>query len=345
MKVISNQWPFAAKHSKKTVSRSRLFWLIAIALITSGPPAQAQQRNKLSKVGFLSGLSASAISTRLEAFRQGLNELGYTEGKNTIIEYRWAEGKLDRLPELASEVVRLKPDVIVTSGPPSIRAAQRATDTIPIIMAFDSDPVGNGFVASLAEPGNNITGLSALFPEISGKRLELLKDIIPKLSRIAVLGNSKEPANAQSVKETERAAEKLALKLQYFDVLALSDIEAAFQAAKKERADAVLVLGGYIFNYYPAQLAAHANKNRIAAMYQGSEYAEAGGLISYGTNIAELFRRAATYVDKILKGANPADLPVEQPTKFELVINLKAAKQIGVVIPPNVLARADKVIR
>ena len=212
-------------------------------------------------------------------------------------------------------------------------------------MAFDSDPVGNGFVASLARPGNNITGLSALFPEISGKRLELLKDIIPRLSRIALFGSSKEPANAQSVKETALAAEKLALKLQYLDVLALNDIEAAFRAAKKDRADAVLVLGGYIFNYYPAQLAAHANKNRIAAMYQGSEYAEAGGLISYGTNIAELFRRAATYVDKVLKGAEPGNLPVEQPTKFELVINLKAAKQIGLIIPPNVLARADKVIR
>jgi putative tryptophan/tyrosine transport system substrate-binding protein len=327
------------------VPKFGFFWLVATVVLTTHAAAHAQQRNNLPTIGFLSGLSASAISTRLDAFRQGLRELGYSEGKNIAIEYRWAEGKLDRLAELAAQLVRLKPDVIVTSGPPSIRAAKRATDTIPIIMAFDSDPVGNGFVASLARPGNNITGLSALFPEISGKRLELLKDIIPKLSRIAVLGSSKEPANAQSVKETELAAENLAVKLQYFDVLVLSDFEAAFQAAKSERADAVLVLGGYIFNYYPAQLAAHANKNRIAAMYQGSEYAEAGGLMSYGTNIAELFRRAATYVDKILKGAKPGNLPVEQPTKFELVINLRTAKQIGLTIPPNVLARADQIIR
>jgi putative tryptophan/tyrosine transport system substrate-binding protein len=345
MKVVRHPCLFAAKHRAISGRKSSLVWLIATVLLTTGPVAHAQQQGKLPKVGFLSGLSASVISARLEAFRNGLSDLGYSEGKNIAIEYRWAEGKLDRLPELAAELIRFKPDVIVTSGPPTTRAVQRATNTIPIVMAFDSDPVGNGFVASLARPGRNITGLSALFPEIGGKRLELLKDIFPGLSRIAALGNSKEPANAQSVRETELAAEKLGVKFQYFDVLVFSDIEAAFRSARNGRADAVLLLAGYIFNSHPMELAAHANKNRLATMYQGSEYVEAGGLMSYGTNIAALFRRAATYVDKILKGAKPAELPVEQPTKFELVINLKAAKQIGLTIPPNVLGRADKVIK
>ena len=325
--------------------RPKLYGVTLCALVVAiCTPAKAQPA-KVSRIGFLSTLSPSTITVRTEAFQQGLRQLGYVEGKNIVIEYRWAEGKLDRVPELAAELIRLKVDAIVTTGPPVTRVAKGATNTIPIVMAFDSDPVGNGFVASLARPGGNITGLSALFPEISGKRLELMKEIIPRLSQIAVLGSSKEPANSQSVKETELAAQKFGVKFQYFDVVVLSDIEAAFQAAKSARADAALVLAGYIFNSYPTHVAALASKHRIAVIYQGSEYAEAGGLMSYGTNIADLFRRAATYVDKILKGAQPAELPVEQPTKFELVINLKAAKQIGLTIPPNVLARADRVIK
>jgi putative tryptophan/tyrosine transport system substrate-binding protein len=326
----------------------RRLWLVIsvlTVLLLSFGSAGAQQRNRMATIGFLSGLSGSALSARLEAFRQGLNDAGYSEGKNVAIEYRWAEGKLDRLPELAAELARRQPDVVVASGPPATRAANAATSTIPIIMAFDSDPVGNGFVASLARPGGNITGLSAVFPEISGKRLELLKEMIPKVSQIAALGSSKEPANTQSVNETELAAQKFGVKFQYFDVLNFNDIEAAFRAAKQNRADAVLVLGGSIFNAHSTQLAAHANKNRMTTIYQGGEYVEAGGLMSYGTNIPDLFRRAATYVDKILKGAKPADLPVEQPTKFELVINLKTAKQIGLTVPPHVLARADRVLK
>jgi len=307
--------------------------------------ASAQQPTKIPRIGFLSAVSRSTISARIEAFRQGLRELGYVEGKNIVIEYRSAQGKLDRVPDLAAELVRLKVDIIVTTGPPATRAAKERTATIPIVMAFDTDPVGNGFVASLARPGGNLTGLSALFPEISGKRLELLKEIIPRLARIAVLGQSTEPANAVSLKETELAAGAFGVKLQYVDVLFPKDIETAFRAASEARADAVLVLGGYVFNSQQMQLAELAIKNRVPAVYQGSEYVEAGGLMSYGTNIANLFRRTATYVDKILKGAKPADLPVEQPTKFEFVINLKAAKQIGLKIPPNVLARADKVIK
>jgi putative ABC transport system substrate-binding protein len=274
-----------------------------------------------------------------------LRELGYVEGKSIVIEYRWAEGKFDRLPDLAAELVRLKVNVIVTVGPPATRAAKEATSTIPIVMAQDDDPVGNGFIASLARPGGSITGLATLAPEISGKRLELLKETIPRLSRVAVLGNSTRPGNAQLVKETELAAGALGVKLQYLDVLSSKDIETAFRAASKGRADAVLVLASPIVRDQSTQIADLAAKNRLPAMYSNSEYVETGGLMSYAADIVAMFRRAATYVDKILKGAKPADLPVEQPTKFELIINLKAAKQIGVTIPPNVLARADKVIK
>ena len=268
------------------------------------------------------------------------------EGKNIVIEWRYAEGKLDRLPALAAELVRLKVDVIVTAGPAATRAAKEATSTIPIVMAQDTDPVGNGFVASLARPGGNITGLSTLAPELSGKRLELLKEIVPKLSRVAVFGTSTSPGNAQVLKEMELAAGAFGVKLQYLDVLDPKDIETAFRAASKGRADAVLMLvrapSSLLTEHRLSELAV---KSRLPVIYSRPEFVEAGGLMSYGVNITDLDRRAATYVDKILKGAKPADLPVEQPTKFEFIINLKAAKQIGLTIPPNVLARADKVIK
>jgi putative ABC transport system substrate-binding protein len=321
------------------------FWLMATVLLTNALPAEAQQPTKILPIGYLTTPSLSANAARIEAFRQGLRELGYVEGKNIVIELRSAEGKLDRAPALAVELVRLKVDVIVTGGPQSTRAAKEATVTIPIVMAFDNDPVGNGFVASLARPGGNITGLSTLYPEISGKQLELLKEIVPRLSRVAVLGNSTHPGNAQAVKETELAAGVLAVQLQYLDVRDPKDIETAFRAASKGRTDAVLVLENAVLTSHRKQLVELAVKSRLPAIYPQTEYMEAGGLIYYGTNTPDLFRRAATYVDKILKGAKPADLPVEQPTKFEFVINLKTAKQIRLTIPPNVLARADKVIR
>jgi putative ABC transport system substrate-binding protein len=267
------------------------------------------------------------------------------EGKNIVLEYRYAEGKLDRLRELAAELVRLKVDVIVTAGPSATRSAKEATVTIPIVMAFDYDPVGSGAVANLARPGGNITGLSALYPEMSGKRLELLKEIVPKLSRVAILGSSTQPGNAQALKEMELAAGTLGVQLQYLEVRASKDIETAFRAATKGRADAVLVLTSPVLVSQRTQLADLAIKSRVPATYQASEYVEAGGLMTYGVNVADLHRRAATFVDKILKGAKPADLPVERPTKFEFIINLKAAKQIGLTILPNVLARADRVIR
>ena len=271
--------------------------------------------------------------------------LGTWRGKNMVIEWRSAEGKLDRLPALTAELVRLKVDVIVTSGPSATRPAKEATSTIPIVMAFDTDPVANGFVASLARPGGNITGSSILAPELSGKRLELLKEIVPKLSRVAVLGNSTFPGNAQMLRETEIAADAFRVKVQYLDVLAPKDIETAFRSASRGRAEAVLVMGSGVLNSQRKQIADLAIKSRLPAMYIIREYVEAGGLMSYGVSLIDLDRRAAVYVDKILKGAKPADLPVEQPTKFEFIINLKAAKQIGLTIPPNVLARADKVIK
>ena len=319
---------------------------VVVALIlASFYVAEAQQPPKVPRTGYLTGASLSAISARVEAFREGLRELGYIEGKNIIIEYRQAEGKLDRLPALVAELVRLKVDVIVTTGRTPTRAAKQATATIPIVMTNDTDPVGNGFVASLARPGGNITGLSNLAPELSGKRLELLKEIVPRLSRVAVLGTSNQPGNAQLLREVELAAGTFGMQLQYLDVLGPKDIETAFRAATKGRADAVLALTSRVLNSQRKQIADLAVKNRLPATYPQSEYVEDGGLMSYGANISDLYRRAATYVDKILKGRKPADLPVEQPMKFEFVINLKTAKQIGLTIPHEVLARADKVIK
>jgi putative tryptophan/tyrosine transport system substrate-binding protein len=308
--------------------------------------AEAQQPTKVPRIGYLFGASLSADSARIPAFRQGLRELGYVEGKNIIIEYRYAEGKFDRLPALAAELVRLKVDIIVTAGPIPTRAAKEATITIPIVMAQDSDPVGNGFVASLARPGGNITGLSTFRPELSGKQLELLKEILPKLSRVAVFGTSTYPGNAQALKEIELAAKAFGVQLQYLDVLSPKDIETAFQAAVKGRAEAVLMMVvGFVAGGRRTEIATLAVKRRLPVIYSGRADVEAGGLMTYGVNVNDLDRRAATYVDKILKGAKPAELPVEQPTKFEFIINLKAAKQIGLTIPPNVLARADRVIK
>ena len=330
--------------SGKTVNR-KIGCLVLGGFLLALNSGQAQQPNKIARIGYLGALSVSAAAGRMEAFRQGLRELGYVEGKNIVIERRWAEGKLDRLPALAAELVRLKVDIIVTAGPQATRPAKQATSTIPIVMAQDPDPVGNGFVVSLARPGGNITGLATFAPELSGKQLELLKETVPKLSRVAVFGTSINPGNAQNLRQAELAAKAFGVKLQYLDVLSPKDFETAFQAASKGLADAVLMLPGSVLVLQRAQLADLAVKSRLPAIYPQTEYTEAGGLMYYGTNTPDLFRRAATYVDKILKGAKPADLPVEQPTKFELVINLKAAKQIGLTIPPNVLARADKVIK
>ncbi|HEX9146175.1 MAG TPA: ABC transporter substrate-binding protein [Candidatus Binatia bacterium] len=305
----------------------------------------AAQQTKVARIGFLGATFPSSEEGRIEAFRQGLRELGYVEGKNIVIEYRWAEGKLDRLPGLAAELVRLNVDVIVAGGSTSTGAARKATSKIPIVMAQVNDPVGSGFVAGLARPGGNITGLSTLAPELSGKQLELLEEIVPRLSRVAIFGTSTAPGNAQALKGIEVAATAFGANLQYFDVLSENDLESSFLAANKSRAGAALVLSSPVFNSRRKQIANIAMKNRLPAIYFNPEFVEDGGLMTYAASYNDLYRRAAIYVDKILKGAKPADLPVEQPTKFELIINLKAAKRIGLTIPPNVLARADRVIK
>jgi putative ABC transport system substrate-binding protein len=319
--------------------------LLFIAVVVAVAVAEAQQPTKVPRIGFVSAASPPTIALRTAAFSQGLRELGYVGGKSIVIEYRYADGKLDRLPALAAELLRLKVDAIVTSAATSTRAVKEATSTIPIIMAQDNDPVGNGFVASLARPGGNITGLSSYSAELNGKRVELLKEIVPRLSRLGVVGESTYPGNAQSLKETELAAGALKVQLQYLDVLDPKDIETAFREASKGRADGILMLQSAVLNSQRKQTTDLAIKSRLPAIYYAPEFLDAGGLMNYAASITDLYRRAATYVDKILKGAKPADLPVEQPKKFELIINLKAAKQIGLTIPPNVLARADKVIK
>jgi ABC-type uncharacterized transport system substrate-binding protein len=327
------------------MKKNTLGFALCAMLLALFASAHAQQQTKAPRIGYLGATSRSTNPARIEAFRQGLRELGYIDGKNIVIEYRWSEAKSDRLPPLAAELARLKVDVIVTGGPAATRSAKQATPTMPIIMAYDDDPVGNGFVASLARPEGNITGLSSLAPGISGKQLELLKEIVPKLSHVAVLGDATQPGNPQALGEIELAADGLGVRRQIFDIQHPEDIEAAFRAANKGHANAVLLLGSPVLLTQRRHVADLAVKSRLPVVYGRPEFVEDGGLLYYGTSFNDLFRRAAAYVDKILKGAKPADLPVEQPKKFEFIINLKAAKQIGLTIPPNVLARADKVIR
>ena len=331
---------------KKKITGFALSFLCAF-LLALNIRAEAQQSKKVPQIGYLSGASRSSSSARTEAFRQGLRELGYVEGKNIVIEWRFAEGNPNRTPALLADLVRLKVGVIVTAGSGVTRRAKETMVTIPIVMAQDFDPVRNGFVASLARPGGNITGLATLRPELSGKQLELLKEIIPRLSRVAYFGTSTNPGNAEALKETELAARTFGVKLQYVDVLSPKDIEAAFRTAVRGQADAILwQVQGSVYSSRQPEIADLAVKSRLPAIYYNpSDIEPNGGLMSYGVSLPDLAHRAVAYVDKILKGAKPADLPVEQPTKFEFLINLKAAKQIGLTIPPNVLAQADKVIR
>jgi putative ABC transport system substrate-binding protein len=290
-------------------------------------------------------MTAAAVDDRLGAFRQAMRELGHVEEQTISIEQRYAGGQLTRVPGLAAELVRLKVDVILSAGPAATGHAMKQTPTIPIVMAFDTDPVGNGFVASLARPGRNVTGLSALSPEISGKQLELLKEVVPKLIRVGVLATSTEPDNARALKEAELAARASGIKLQTFDIRDSQGIDRTFRDAAKTGIDAILVLTSPFTFAHRTRVADLATKHRLPAVYWAPEYVASGGLIAYSVSFTDLYRRAAGYVDKILKGSKPADLPVQQPTKFELVVNLKAAKQIGLTIPSNVLPRADQVIR
>jgi len=312
---------------------------MTLGILTSLPAADTQQLGRIPRVGVLS----PSADFCLNAFRQGLRELGYIEGRNISLEYRSADGRVDRLPDLAAELVRLKVDVMVTITPPGVRAAKQATSTIPIVMGAVDDAVEQGFVASLARPGGNITGISSLNPELSGKRLELLKEAFPKVSRVAVLREA--VGSASSLRVTMEAARVLGVQLQILELRDPNELDSAFAAMTRERAGALDVLPGLMITGYMRQIVDLAGKARLPAILPDGQFVESGGLMSYGPSLPEMYRRAATYVDKILKGRTPADLPVEQPMKFEFIINLKAAKQIGVTIPPNVLVRADRVIR
>jgi len=322
-----------------------LLWLLTIFLLASVHLAWAQQPGKVPRIGIL---PPGPISERVhlwEAFRQGLRKLGYVEGQNIILVFPSGEVKPERLPHLAAELVSLKVDVIVAAAIVAVQAAKEATKTIPIVMPVASDAVETGLVASLARPGGNITGLTLISSQLSGKRLELLKEVVPRLSRLAVLSNPTSAAVPPQMRETEVTARALGVQLQPLEVRGPDDFERVFQAATKERAGALITLDDALLFTQRTRIVKLAAKSRLPAIYGFREFVDAGGLMSYAANTSDMYRRAAAFVDKILKGAKPADLPVEQPTKFEFVINLKAAKQIGLTIPPNVLARADKVIK
>ncbi|HSE88590.1 MAG TPA: ABC transporter substrate-binding protein [Candidatus Binatia bacterium] len=321
------------------------FTLSTLLLALCGP-AEAQQ-TKIPRIGYISGTgSASNPGPYVEALRQGLRDIGHIDGKNIVIEYRGAEGKQDRYPFLVNELVQLKVDVLVVPTLPAILAARQATKTIPIVMVTNTDPVAGKLVDSLARPGGNITGLSTLAQDLSGKRLELLTEVVPRLSRVAVLRDVDSQNSAIAFKEYEATARALKIQLQSLDVRGPNpDLEGAFQAAAKGRNNAIITITNSNLFLQQKRIVDLAITNRLPSMYQGSTWVESGGLMSYSTHDLAIYHRVATYVDKILKGRKPADLPVEQPTKFEFVINLKTAKQIGLTIPPNVLARADKVIR
>jgi len=328
----------------KVVDRRWSVVIVVSALLFSlSLPVWAQQ--KIPRIGCLSGGSSSSNASRFDALRHALRDLGYVEGQNIIIEYQYAERKLDRLQDLASELVRHKVDVIVTVGTTGALAAKKATTIIPIVMGNVGDPVGRGLVASLAQPGGNLTGLSGLAPDLAGKQLELLKEVIPGLVRLGVVWSSADPGSTATFNETELAAKELGVQVVSLKVETANGFSEAFKAATEGGVQALRVITTNLINDQRTRVVEFANTRRLPSIANNSEFVDDGGLISYGPNIADLYRRAAVYVDKILKGAKPADLPVEQPTKFEFVINLKTANQIGLRIPPNVLARADRVIR
>jgi ABC-type uncharacterized transport system substrate-binding protein len=322
-------------------------WLLATLFLANVSPAEAQQPGKIVRIGFLDASTASGMAVLVDAFRQELSKLGWTETKNITIEYRFAEGKFERLAELAAALVRLKVDLIMVTSTSSALAAKKATSTIPIVMTNVADPVAAGLVVSLARPGGNVTGLSGLSPELNTKRLEILKDAVPTLARVGLL---RQPEAAIGIdlqlKELRPAAQALKLKLEEIETpFDAKGLDSAFQTAKQKQVDAIMTQPGPRFFAARKRIVELAGKYRLPAIYPQKEFVDEGGLMSYGADFTDLYRRAAVYVDKILKGAKPADLPVEQPKKFEFIVNLKAAKQIGLTIPPNVLARADKVIR
>jgi len=327
-------------------TRRALLGTLTGGLLLAPRVANAQPARKVSRIGYLTAGSVNSNPGVLEAFRQGLRDLGWVEGQNIAIEYRSAEGRFDRLPDLAAELVRLKVDVIVAVPTPAALAAKNATGTVPIVGVSLTEPVGIGLITSLARPGGNVTGVSySVGTDIFGKDLGLLKEVVPKVRRVAVLSNPDGPVQPLTISNVKAAARSLGLQLQLVEARGPGDFDGAFAAMTRERAGALLVVTDPVFIPHRARLVGLAAKNRLPSIFTQRADVEAGGLLSYGPNFADMYRRAAAYVDKILKGAKPADLPVEQPTKFELVINLKTAKTLGLTIPPSLLARADEVIR
>jgi putative tryptophan/tyrosine transport system substrate-binding protein len=325
-------------------SRSFVAVLLVLGFLVAPVVAEAQTTGKVYRIGVLEVVPVASNATNLGSLRQGLRELGYVEAQNFVIEYRSADGRAGRFPDLASELVRLKVDVIVTRGTPAALAAKQATGTIPIVMASSGDPVRAGIVASLAHPGANVTGLSALATDVQGKLLDVLREMVPQIARVAFLFNMSNPVLQAQWKEAERTARSMRLRSQLLDVRAVRDLEPAFDAAARQRADAVILGIDALTQAHREQIVGTLAKRHLPAISREREFVDAGGLMSYGIHYADSYRRAATYVDKILKGAKPSDLPVEQPTKLELVINLKTAKALGLTIPPSVLVRADQII-
>ena len=318
---------------------------LALFMVVAPPSASVQVPAKVPRVGYVFARVSSEDQYLWDAARQGLRELGYVEGQNIALEIRWAEGRHERLPELVAELVRLKVDALVVATTPGALAAKSATQTIPVVMVAAGDPVGSGLVASLARPGGNLTGLSLMLPELQGKRLQLLKEVLPRVSRVAVLTNPGNPIHGTFWKETQVAARKLGVQLQSLEVRGPEDFQGAFAAATRARAGALFTFDDPLTSGYRTRIVALAAKSRLPAMYGFREFPDAGGLMSYGTNFPDQFRRTATFVDKILKGRKPADLPVEQPTRFEFVINMKTAKALGIKFPASIMVRADQVIQ
>jgi putative ABC transport system substrate-binding protein len=327
------------------MERRTLIGMLAGGLLAAPLSAWAQQAGKVYRVGFLGNSTAALEANLVGPFREGLRDLGYVEGRNVVIEYRWAEGKYERFPALVAELLALKVDVIVTAGTPAALAVKQATTTVPLVMAAVGDPVGTGLIASLARPGGNLTGLSAISPDLEGKRFELLKELLPKLSRVTFLVNPANALHAVSEEHAREAAKVLRLRLQFVGVQAEAEFDHAFDAIARERPGAMVVLADRVFLHSRQRVVDFTARHRLPTVYPYRELVDAGGLMCFGANFPDMHRRAAAYVDKIFKGAKPADLPVEQPTKFELIINLKTAKALGLTIPPSVLARADEIIQ
>ena len=332
-----------SRSGKLVMDRRQLFVVLGTCALAVPFAVRAQQQ-RVYRIGFLGNSTAALEANLVASFREGLRDLGYVEGRNIVIEYRWAEGKYERFPELIAELVALNVDIIVTAGTPAALAVKRAMVRIPLVMAAVGDPVGTGLVASLARPGGNFTGLTAIAPDLEGKRLELLREVVPKVSHVSFLLNPENALQTASEKQARAAAEVLHVDVQFVGVREVSHFDQAFDRIAKERPDAFIVLADRVFLHNRARIVDFAARNRLPAVYPYRELVEAGGLMSFGPNYADMHRRAANYVDKILKGAKPADLPVEQPTKFELIINLKTAKALGLTIPQSVLIRADEVM-